>query len=140
MAMDSAGNLYGTSSVELCVPPQCGSVFKLDPSGNYTTLHSFTGGSDGWGPLGSMILDSRGNLYGTTNDGGYFDSGICLNGCGTVFKIDTAGAFTTLHAFTGGTDGAGMYSGVALGADGVLYGASEAGGAFGCGTVFAIQP
>jgi uncharacterized repeat protein (TIGR03803 family) len=140
LAMDSAGNLYGTTSVELCVPPQCGSVFKLNASGDYTTLHSFTGGADGWGPLGSVILDSQGNLYGTTNNGGYFERGTCQYGCGTVFKIDTTGAFTTLYSFKGGADGDGMYSGVALGADGILYGASEAGGAFGCGTVFAIQP
>jgi uncharacterized repeat protein (TIGR03803 family) len=139
LTMDSAGNLYGATSAAICAPPNCGSVFKLDTSGSYTTLHSFSGGSDGSDPLGSLTMDAQGNIYGSTNDGGAVNSA-CQNGCGTVFQIDAAGVFTTLYAFTGGADGHGMNSGVAPGPNGILYGASEAGGAYGCGAVFSIQP
>jgi uncharacterized repeat protein (TIGR03803 family) len=58
-------------------------------------LHSFTGGADGRIPVGAVVLDAVGNLYGTTYYGGPFDSG-------TVFKIDTAGTETVLYSFTVG--------------------------------------
>jgi uncharacterized repeat protein (TIGR03803 family) len=119
--------------------PGCGTVFKLDSSGNYTTIYSFTGGSDGSGPQGFLTLDEQGNIYGTTNGGGFVDSGYCRYGCGTVFKIDTMGAFSTLHAFTG-PDGGGMYAGVVLGPDGTLYGTSPGGGSQLWGTLFALKP
>ncbi len=72
--MDSAGNLYGTNSIT-----GYGSVFKLSPSGSgwtFTTLYSFTGGSDGEGPGGQLVLDSAGNLYGTAWKGGKYGQGI----------------------------------------------------------------
>jgi uncharacterized repeat protein (TIGR03803 family) len=113
MVADSAGNLYGTTSAggntnSVCEGEGagCGTVFKLDTSGKLTTVHAFTGGSDGWGPWGSLTIDAQGNLYGTTNSGGYVDTGYCRYGCGTVFQIDSAGNFSTLHAFDG-TDGGG---------------------------------
>jgi uncharacterized repeat protein (TIGR03803 family) len=139
LAMDGAGNIYGTTTVYTCTPPQCGTVFKLDTSGNYTTLHSFTGGADGWDPLGGLVVDSQNNVYGATYYGGYVASGTCYDGCGTIFRIDPAGTLTNLHTFQG-TDGVGLFSGVAMGPDGNLYGASEGGGANGCGTVFSVKP
>jgi uncharacterized repeat protein (TIGR03803 family) len=146
LAMDSAGKLYGTTTAggsytnSLCVAqaPGCGTVFKLDGSGTLTTLYSFSG-PDGSGPEGTLTLDGQDNIYGTTDGGGYYDTSSCRYGCGTVFEIDSAGTFTTLHAFNG-ADGAGMFSGVTLGSDGILYGASDGGGTYGAGTVFALKP
>jgi uncharacterized repeat protein (TIGR03803 family) len=56
-----------------------GVVFKIDASGVYTVLHDFSG-ADGEGPYADLMLDSVGNLYGTTYEGGDFESGV-------VFKI-----------------------------------------------------
>jgi len=86
LILDAAGNLYGTSYV--AGPYGFGAVFKLTHSGSgwtYTSLHDFTGGSDGEGPLGQLIFDSNGNLYGTTGLGGNLSCG--SSGCGVVFEI-----------------------------------------------------
>jgi uncharacterized repeat protein (TIGR03803 family) len=85
--MDRAGNLYGTTYADgaYCL----GSVFKLTPSGDgtwtYTSLHDFVGGSDGLNPLGNLVLDASGNLYGTTSHGGTGQA--CSSGCGVIFEI-----------------------------------------------------
>lgn len=66
--MDGAGNLYGTTAGDGAT--RDGSVFKLTPSGNswtYTSLHDFTGGTDGRGPACNVVFDANGNLYGTTS-------------------------------------------------------------------------
>ena len=70
----------------------CGTVFKLDRTGEKTVLHSFTGGADGARPFAGLIRDTAGNLYGTTGEGGTFNFG-------TVFKVDATGAETVLHSF-----------------------------------------
>jgi len=74
-----------------------GVVYRLTPSGQETTLYSFTGGADAGDPNG-LAVDSAGNFYGTTPSGG--------DGWGVVFKLDRAGNLNVLHTFTGGTDGA----------------------------------
>jgi len=75
LVRDAAGNLYGTT-----LGGNYGRVFKLDPQGKETVLHSFKGGTDGCAPLASLTLDSAGNLYGTA-------SGCGAYGNGAVFKI-----------------------------------------------------
>jgi uncharacterized repeat protein (TIGR03803 family) len=94
LAMDGTGNLYGTTELggayEDCVPAfhlGCGVVYKLDPAGNETVLHSFSGGSDGASPQANVILDSEGNLYGTTELGGDGRCSTDPQGCGVVFEI-----------------------------------------------------
>ncbi len=87
LIMDRAGNLYGTTSVDGSYG--CGAVFKLTRAGdtwNYTSLHDFTCGIDGDSPVGSLVMDSAGNLYGTTTTGGVPDL-YCGDGCGVIFKI-----------------------------------------------------
>ena len=91
LAMDSAGNLYGTTSCNGATNQ--GNVFKLTNTGHgwtYTSLHDFTGGSDGAMPLSNVIIDMDGTLYGTASLGGSFD-GLCgslgVNGCGVVWMI-----------------------------------------------------
>jgi uncharacterized repeat protein (TIGR03803 family) len=81
LVRDGAGNLYGTTSdFAGCV---CGTVFKLDPAGVLTVLHSFTGDPDGRRPFAGLVMDSANNLYGTTLLGGNRDGG-------TIFKIAPA--------------------------------------------------
>ena len=98
---------------------------------SFTTLYSFTGGSDGAGPNG-LVLSGNNTLYGTTSAG--FD-----NVEGTVIAINTDGTgFTTLYSFTGGTDGAYPLAGLLL-SDNTLYGTASQGGNSGNGTVFAVN-
>jgi uncharacterized repeat protein (TIGR03803 family) len=135
---DASGNLYGTTvdggPSTNCGGYGCGTVFKIDPSGTLTLLHSFSG-NDGASPYGGLTLDSSGNLYGTTYYGG-------SSGQGTVFKLDTSGKnFTVLHNFGDGTvtpDGAHPIPGLILDSSGKLYGTTDYGGSAGQGTVFEI--
>ena len=87
LVMDGAGNLYGTT---LCDGAKnAGSVFKLTLSSGkwtYTSLHDFTGGSDGGNPISNVVFDANGNLYGTTYIGG-LAGGCGGTGCGVVWEI-----------------------------------------------------
>jgi uncharacterized repeat protein (TIGR03803 family) len=130
--LDSKGNLYGTTNGGGASGG--GVVFKIDTSGNETVLYSFTGGADGGGPLAGVILDSKGNLYGTTNGGGASNAGV-------VFKVDTSGDETVLYSFTGGADGGGpLWVVLARDSGGNLYGTTVSGGASNAGVVFKVDP
>jgi uncharacterized repeat protein (TIGR03803 family) len=102
LVIDSAGNLYGTSSsggsnhVECNLG--CGTVFKVSKTGVLRVLHDFVNAPDGENPQTSLFRDSKGNLYGSTEGGG-------SGGCGTVFKITSAGVESVLYSFLCGTDG-----------------------------------
>ncbi len=141
LVRDSNGNLYGTT--ESGGANNGGTVFELDRSGNYSLLYSFafSGGSDGSVPVGGLVRDPAGNLYGTTLYGG----GGCTFGCGTVFEINTDGDESILYRFTGGTDGAFPAAGLLRDKAGNLYGTASAGGnsgcfnGEGCGVVFKLD-
>jgi uncharacterized repeat protein (TIGR03803 family) len=132
LVRDTAGNLYGTTAFGGA--SDLGTVFKLDTTGKETVLHSFTG-PDGQYPLASLVGDAAGNFYSTTKNGG---SNNCSGGCGTVFKLDTTGAETVLHYFTGGTDGYYPDARLVRDAAGNLYGTTSTGGDF-YGTVFKVD-
>ncbi len=140
---DAQGNLYGTTVFGgdlLCDGGNgCGTVFKIDTTGKETVLYSFTGtAGDGSSPRADVALDSAGNLYGTTSEGGNLacNSG---SGCGTVFKVDTKGNETVLYSFTGtGGDGAYPYARLLRDAQNNLYGTTYGGGTSGSGTVFKV--
>ena len=144
---DASGNLYGVTSSG--GKKGQGIVYKVDQSGNETILYTFTGGSDGGSPIGTLAMDSTGNLYGTAYAGG-ISSGVCSSSCGVVFEVSATGTETVLHKFTGGTDGGSPSSGIFLNVSGTgvttLYGTTRAGGNLtctsgstaGCGTVFKI--
>jgi uncharacterized repeat protein (TIGR03803 family) len=106
----------------------------------FTVLYKFTGNSDGQNPLGGVVLDAAGDVYGTTLTGGVSDPcGTIGPGCGTVFKLDPRDNNIVLHRFTGEpNDGATPDAGLAMDKDGNLYGTTE-GGAFGYGTVFKLD-
>src|SRR5215469_12832287 len=135
----SKGNLYGTTTGGGAAAGAngYGVVFKIDPSGNETVLYTFSGGNDGAYPNLNVTLDSHGNLYGTTNNGG--TSGAGTSGYGVVFKFDPSGHETVLHNFTGGNDGA-YPNGVIRDFKGNLYGAASGGGTSGSGVVYKIDP
>src|SRR5580700_5774990 len=137
LLLDSAGNLYGITSYGGAGTG--GTVFKLSPAGEITVLYSFTGTADGGTPMAGVIRDQAGNLYGTTELGGTACAGSSF-GCGVVYKLDTTGHETVLHAFTGGTDGGKPYAGVIRDAGGNLYGTTEYGGQSGLGVVFRLDP
>lgn len=149
---DQAGNLYGTTSGggQNSACPNCGTVFELSPpstadsSWTETVLHRFEDGTqDGASPMGSLVFDKAGNLYGTTFVGGVF--------AGTVFELSppsTSGgswAESLIYGFTGGTDGLSPESGLIIGQDGALYGTASGGGYLscgggGCGVAFRLSP
>jgi uncharacterized repeat protein (TIGR03803 family) len=135
---DSAGNLYGTTYSG--GTSGAGVVYKLDPTRHETVLYTFTGGADGGNPYGGVILDSAGNIYGTTVYGGIAQGSA---GYGVVFKLDPAGQETVLYTFTGGADGANSYAGLAFDSAGNLYGTTEFGGSgqgyAGYGVVFKLN-
>jgi uncharacterized repeat protein (TIGR03803 family) len=126
----SGNTLYGTA-------PSGGSggvgtVFAIKTDGTgFTTLYSFTDGTDGGYPYGGLVL-SGSTLYGTAEEGG-------SAGYGTVFAVKTDGTgFTTLYSFTDGSDGATPIAGLILSGN-TLYGTASGGGSGGYGTVFSIS-
>jgi uncharacterized repeat protein (TIGR03803 family) len=155
VVQDVKGNLYGvalfggdTTSTNCVNNYGCGTVFKLDKKGNFTVLHTFTGGADGNVPQG-LNVDWAGNLYGITFFGGDLSCSTPNNplGCGTVYKLDKNGNLTVLHTFTGGADGAFPNDYLTLDWAGNIYGVTLQGGnpadctqygQIGCGTVFKL--
>jgi len=138
LALDSAGNLYGTTSD---VNGTGGTVFELSPAGGgawtYKLVHTFTDNPDGFDPLANVILDAQGNLYGTTAGGGTSEFG-------TVFELSPNGSGgwneSILYNFKGGSDGRNPQCGLVFDATGNLYGTTEFGGSSDQGTVFQLTP
>jgi uncharacterized repeat protein (TIGR03803 family) len=131
---DSAGNLYGTTYAGGSAGyGGYGVVFKLDAAGQFTVLHSFTGGADGGYPYADVIRDSSGNLYGTAQQGG-------TRNLGVIYSVNTAGQETVLYTFTGAADGAAPYAGVIRDSAGNLYGTTLQGGIGNVGAVYKLDP
>ena len=140
---DQSGNLYGTATQG--GQKGDGVVFELTPPSapgapwTETVLYSFQNGSDGESPMGGLIFDAAGNLYGTTAYGG-------KTGNGSVFELSppalAGGAWTetTLYHFLGGTDGEVPVSGVILDSKGNLYGTTYYGAVGNNGMVFELSP
>jgi uncharacterized repeat protein (TIGR03803 family) len=129
------GNFYGTTAAG--GSNGFGTVFRITPGGSLTTLFSFNN-TNGAFPFAGLVQGSDGTLYGTTIFGGSN-----LN-FGTIFKVTTNGAFTTLHNFHF-TDGEDPIAKMIFGNDGNLYGTATSGGSLGgnpfgsgFGTVFRI--
>ena len=154
LVFDNAGNLYGTTYGGGAAG--AGTVFKLTPGGAETVLYSFCPSgtcTDGFGPLGGLITDGAGNLYGTTafsnTPDGHF-------GWGVVFKLAPNGTETVLYTLCSQpacADGAVPAAGLIMDTAGNLYGTTAAGGNTtstpctdpalpvpGCGVVFKLTP
>ena len=129
LVQGSDGNFYGTTA--LGGDNHKGTVFKIDATGNLTTLHSFSGfPNDGANPIAGLIQGSDGNFYGTTALGGMFYQG-------TLFRITPAGAVTIVRSFSGLLgDGSVPMGGLVQTSDGSLFGTTALGGAHSMGTVF----
>ena len=142
LVLDPAGNLYGATGAggnPTCGGGRgCGVVFKLDPSGKETVLHTFLGGKRGTYPNGGLIRDAAGDLYGTTLAGGG------TGNHGVVFKLDPAGNETVLYAFKAEPDGSHPNGGLIQDAAGNFYGTTLWGGkgncqGMSCGVVFKLD-
>jgi uncharacterized repeat protein (TIGR03803 family) len=153
LTADAAGNLYGTTQIGGA--DGAGTVFELSPGPNdkwqFSVIYTFTGGTDGGNPLGSLVFDAAGNAYSTTSSGG-------ANGLGVVFELTPppqgapAKTWTesVLYSFQGGSnDGAAPFGNVVFDSAGNLYGTTSIGGlthlgcalpAKGCGTIFELSP
>jgi uncharacterized repeat protein (TIGR03803 family) len=168
LILDQAGNLYGTTGYDgtgdcilLGSRVGCGTVYELSPptqkggAWTETVLYNFKGDTDGQLPVGDLVFDEQGNLYGATQYGGGYGS--CNSSfyqhCGTIFKLSppkTKGGKWTekvLHGFKGGKDGANPNGGLVFDSKGAIYGTTFIGGyncphnsGQGCGTVFKLLP
>jgi uncharacterized repeat protein (TIGR03803 family) len=136
---DSAGNLYGTSCGSL--HDGGGVIYELSPTASggwvYQVLHVLTL-AEGYSPTGKLLLDTAGNLYGTTSSGG-------ANQCGTVYELtpSSGGRWKAkiLHTFApyGSVyDGCEPLGGLAMDAQGNLYGGTHLGGHHNDGAVFTL--
>lgn len=126
----------------------CGLVFRLQPPPRScssflcpwveTVLYDFQGAGDGYLPVGNVVFDSAGNLYGLTLYGG---TGFCSGvGCGTVFKLSPSGGSwtkSTIYNFMQGSDGYYPLGGLWMDAAGNLYGTAD-GGSGGNGVVYEL--
>jgi hypothetical protein len=164
---DATGNLYGTTTLggsSSACNVGCGTVFELSPQPNgtwqETILHNFcvsnSSCSDGSDPQAGLVMDAKGNLYGTTNQGGLTNCPIAQVGCGVVFELSppslpgTAWTYTVLHNFCSIPDGGNCADGalpkgpVAFDSAGNLYGTTSLGGNNGAfytsGTIFELSP
>ncbi len=150
LTLDQDGNIYGVTRIGgglgSCLEAYgCGTVFELTLSSGVWTEsvpYTFTGVGDGGVPIGGLVLDQHGDLYGEANRGG--DLSVCGGtGCGVVFELhQSSGSWTedTLHSFQDVGDGAYPEGGLTINKIGILYGVTIDGGSAscGCGTVFEV--
>jgi len=141
VAMDSAGNIYGTTNFG--GNAGIGTIYELTPSGgsySYNQIHSFSNAQGNGFANSSLLLDSSGNLYGVAESGGAQNSG-------TIFELSPNGgswSMTVLYTFRGGADGSVPEANLVMDAAGNLYGVTALGGdttlcgGTGCGTVFEL--
>jgi uncharacterized repeat protein (TIGR03803 family) len=139
LVRDENGDFYGTTSSGGAAGQNTdtGTVFKITPEGDLTTLSSFCSAdpgcdANGYSPIAGLVLATDGDLYGTTGS--------------TFFKITPAGKLTVVYTFCGdpnsscAIDGWDASGGVVQANDGDFYGVATFGGAYGDGTVFKITP
>jgi uncharacterized repeat protein (TIGR03803 family) len=149
LLFDKIGNLYGTTAGG--GSGNNGTVFELSPpdspSGVWTetVLYDFPAdGSHGLSPLGNLVFDPDGNLYGTTHDGGSSTTCGYVGGCGTVFELSPPATLgeawteTVIHEFGAANQGAFPWSGLTFDHTGALYGTTEFGASGENGQVYQI--
>jgi uncharacterized repeat protein (TIGR03803 family) len=134
LVLDSQGNIYGTTPYT--GTNDSGTIYKLSPAGVMTVLYNFcsqTNCADGGIPYAGVFMDSAGNLYGTTYQGGIGG----YQGKGVLYKLSASGQYSVLHSFGSSPgDGTNPRAGVTMDSRGNLYGVTDAGGTFSLGTVY----
>jgi len=153
LVIDASGNLYGATvnggddlKKRSCYTDYnsvfeygCGTIFKITPSGEFSVLYRFHGSADGGNPV-SVVLDPAGNLYGVTDSGGDLKCSVVFtSGCGTIFKIDTAGKFSVLHTFHPNPVTNPMYNNLFLDSKGNIYGSNQENAFSEAGTLFELD-
>jgi len=128
----SDGNFYGVTTGNSGNGYQGGFAFKMTPGGMLTVLHTFTGGSDGDNQIGGLVQATDGNFYGTNNVGG-------SGGEGTIFRISSTGAFTTLYGFDNDAVGANPQNTLLQHTNGMLYGETVIGGTSNMGVFYSFD-
>lgn len=130
----STGDIYGSTTFggNGSCRNGCGILYELAADGTYTVLRKFDPGTDGESPVGTLLRDKSGNLFGVAGGGG-------PNGAGTVFEYSAKGHFSVLHAFSG-SDGFQPVGSLIEGSGGNLYGVTNSGGTDQYGTVFKLAP
>jgi uncharacterized repeat protein (TIGR03803 family) len=137
VALGPSGTLFGTTFFGKRAYTG-GTIFEITTSGEETLVNTFQHPT-GYRPMSNVLVDSAGNLFGTTSGGGQHRQGV-------VYEIPAGGSQQVLYAFAGGTDGAYTQAGVIEDQDGNLYGTTYYGGdancgtSEGCGTVFKLAP
>jgi uncharacterized repeat protein (TIGR03803 family) len=137
LIFDAQGNLYGSTVSSGHQSCMCGTVFRLSPQAegrlDYQVLYQFKGAGDGGYPVGNLVFDNAGNLYGASGWG-----------YGSIFRLTqhTDGSWneTTVYTFTGGADGSNPDAGLTIDSMGNLYGTTRIGGQYGSGTVYEVTP
>lgn len=138
VTFDSNASLFGTTvaggSGPICAGDGCGVAWELNASGE-SVLHSFAGGNDGFGPGGGLAMDRKGNLFGTTPDGGGYNSGV-------IYELSQRrGSWSerVIWPFNGGSEGGvGSLGRLLIDGHGDLFGVTEIGGAHSAGTVYRL--
>jgi len=132
VTFDKKGNLYGTTQVGGTYT--YGTLYEVTASGTYQILYNFMGGNDGLYPMAPPVLDKKGNLYGTTENGG-------SGGYGTIWKFNPkTGQKTILYNFSSTPDGSSPWAGaLVLDKEGNLFGTTTGGGN-GSGTIYELSP
>jgi uncharacterized repeat protein (TIGR03803 family) len=137
------GTVYGTASFS-GIPNDSGTAFQLLPPAvaggawTYTVLHTFAGGKDGATPATTMAFDTKGNLYGTTFNGG---STACYLGCGTLFKLAPTGtSWTESVLLKLPNSGETPNASIVVFRDGLLYGTAAFLGASNFGEILTLAP
>jgi uncharacterized repeat protein (TIGR03803 family) len=131
LSLDANGNVFGTTKAGgngCSITGGCGTVFKINPSGEETVLYRFKNGSDDEAPNGGPVLDGNGGVYGTTAN--------------TIFHVDANGKETVLDTQKDCTNGCNFNGDLAMDSAGALYGTTSSGGdpSCQCGVVFKLVP
>ena len=136
------GELYGSTLFGTCEDTRqvCGMIFKTTLTGDVTPVHTLLAeGVEGYLSLSPLLQAPSIDFYGTTTRGGGANPNVCVDGCGTVFRMTLDGTLSPVHAF-GFDDGDSPVGALVLATDDNLYGVTEHGGTSGLGTIYRIDP
>jgi uncharacterized repeat protein (TIGR03803 family) len=139
---DATGNLFGTTAG---INGALSTIYEIKKTGGEKILHFLTNFTDGAAANSAPILDSKGNLFGNTWEGGDSSCGFNGNGCGTVYEVQANGTFLVLYTFTSLAEGIEPAGSPVMDSQGNLFGTTQWGGdlncehTVGCGTIYELD-